>query len=64
MELLSDVLRLDATERVIVPENPLRLVKVTVDEPGDPLDIDRDDGLAEMLKSPLLTVPTLTVTVA
>ena len=63
-ELLRDVLGPDDdTERVMVPENPLRLVRDIVDPAEDPLETVNDDGLAAMLKSPVLTEFMVTVTV-
>lgn len=48
--------------RLRLPVKPLRLVNVSVDVPDDPTDIDREVGLADMLKSMMLTT-TLTVRV-
>ena len=66
-ELLSDVLGPEleetVTDRVIVPENPLRLVKVIVDPADDPFETVRDEGLAVMLKSPEFTGFIVTVMV-
>jgi len=58
-EVLSDVLGPEleetVTERVIVPENPPRLVRVIVEVADEPFEKLSDDGLAAMLKSPELT---------
>jgi hypothetical protein len=37
------------------PENPLRLVSVNVDVPEDPIEMERDPGLAVRPKSPMFT---------
>jgi hypothetical protein len=44
------------------PENPFMLVSVNVDVPDEPIEIERDVGLAATLKSPMFT-ETLTVRV-
>ena len=58
-ELLRDVLGPEleetVTERVIVPENPLRLVRVIVEAADEPFEKVSDEGLAATLKSPELT---------
>ena len=48
--------------RLRLPVKPLRLVNVSVDVPDDPTDMDREVGLADMLKSMMFTT-TLTVRV-
>ena len=66
-ELLSVVLGPEleetVTERVIVPENPLRLAKVIVEAADDPFERVTDEGLAVMLKSPEFTGFIVTVIV-
>jgi hypothetical protein len=42
--------------RLTFPEKPLRLVKVNVDVPDDPIGIETEVGLAAMLKSMICTV--------
>lgn len=42
--------------RLTLPENPLKLVNVNVDVPDDPIGMDREVGLAAMLKSMMFTV--------
>jgi hypothetical protein len=37
------------------PENPLRLVSLNVDVPEDPIEMERDAGLAVRPKSPMFT---------
>lgn len=49
-------------DRLIVPEKPLRLVILTVEVPEDPWVIVRDVGFAEMLKSGVDGVVTVTDT--
>jgi len=44
------------------PENPFMLVSVNVDVPDEPIERERDAGLAATLKSPMFT-ETLTVRV-
>ncbi len=48
--------------RLRSPVKPLRLVNVSADVPDDPTDMDREVGLADMLKSMMFTT-TLTVRV-
>ncbi len=48
-------------ERLTVPLNPFRLVRVIVDVAEEDCDIVRDDGLAEMEKSGLTPTDTETV---
>ena len=48
--------------RLRLPVKLLRLVNVSVDVPDDPTDMDREVGLADMLKSMMFTT-TLTVRV-
>jgi hypothetical protein len=62
-EVLGPALDETVTERVIVPENPLRLVRVIVDAADVPFEKLSDDGLAAMLKSPELIVFIVTVMV-
>ena len=66
-EVLSDVFGPDVgettVERFMVPVNPFRLVRDIVDPAEEPLETVIDDGLDVMLKSPLLVVTMLTVTV-
>ena len=66
-ELLSDVrgpvLEETVTDRVMVPENPFRLVRVIVDAADEPFESVSDDGLAVMLKSPEFTGFIVTVIV-
>jgi len=66
-ELLSVVLGPEleetVTERVIVPEKPLRLAKVIVESAYDPFERVTDEGLAVMLKSPEFTGFIVTVIV-
>ena len=49
-------------DRLTPPENPLMLVSVNVDVPDEPIEMERDAGLAATLKSPMFT-ETLTVRV-
>lgn len=51
------------TERVTVPAKLLRLVRVIVEVAVEPVLKLRELGLADMLKSPGLVEPTLTVIV-
>jgi hypothetical protein len=62
-EVLGPELEETVTERVMVPENPLRLVRVIVETADEPFEKVSDDGLAAILKSPEFTVFTVTVTV-
>src|SRR2546422_11447560 len=66
-EVLSDVFGPEVgettVERFMVPVNPFRLVRDIVDPAEEPLEMVSDDGLDAMLKSPLLVVTMLTVTV-
>ena len=66
-ELLSDVLGPDVGEttvaRFMVPVNPFRLVRDIVDPAEKPLETVIEDGLAVILKSPILVEAMLTVTV-
>ena len=65
-ELLSDVLGPEletATDRVIVPENPLRPVRVIVEAAEEPFEKLSDEGLAVTLKSPEFTGFIVTVIV-
>ena len=66
-ELLSEVfgpgVGETVTEKVMVPENPFRLVRDIVEPVDEPLETAIDDGLAVMLKSPGTFETTLTVTV-
>ena len=54
--------RVTCAARLRLPVKPLRLVNVSVDVPDDPTDMDREVGLADMLKSMMFTT-TLTVRV-
>ncbi len=45
-------------EKETVPEKLLRLVRVRMEEPGEPARIVRDEGLEARLKSATLTVMT------
>ena len=45
------------------PENPFMLVSVNMDVPDEPIEMERDAGLAATLKSPMFT-ETLTVRVS
>src|SRR2546425_8559227 len=66
-EVLSDVLGPDVgettVERFMVPANPFRLVRDIVDPAEEPLETVIEDGLAVILKSPILVEAMLTVTV-
>jgi len=66
-EPLSDVFGPDVgettAERLMVPANPFRLSRETVDSAEEPLETVIDAGLAVMLKSPTLTATMLTLTV-
>ena len=42
-------------ERLKLPENPLKLVNDNVDVPDDPIGMEREVGLAVMLKSMMFT---------
>lgn len=50
-------------DRVTVPVNPLRLVRVIVAVAVDPAFTLSELGFADMLKSPVLVEPTVTVIV-
>ncbi len=41
--------------RLRLPVKPLKLANVSVDVPEDPTDMDREVGLADMLKSMMFT---------
>ena len=51
-EVLGPELEETVTDRVIVPENPLRLVRVIVEVADEPFEKVSDEGLAVTLKSP------------
>ena len=66
-EVLRDVrgpeLEETVTDRVFVPENPLRLVRVIVEAADEPFEKVSDEGLAVTLKSPEFTGFIVTVMV-
>lgn len=50
--------------RLMVPANPLRLIKDIVDPAEEPFETVIDEGLAAILKSPTMTGTILTFSVA